>query len=140
MRRLTIDDHSAILDLWRAAGLPCKPRGRDSREMMALEMQRSVCAFFGLFDGERMLAVGIANFDGRRGWVNRVSVHPDSRGIGLGGRMIEACESFLYELGAVVICTLIEDVNGPSITTFQKAGYSCENSIRYFTKRQSPEA
>ncbi|MFQ5499873.1 MAG: GNAT family N-acetyltransferase, partial [Candidatus Zixiibacteriota bacterium] len=113
-RRLTIDDYDQIINLWLAAGLPFKPDGRDSRSMMREEMALTHCAFFGFFQGDSMLAVGIANYDGRRGWVNRVAVHPDHRGLGLAKQMIRACESFLMEQGAVVICALIEEENYPS--------------------------
>lgn len=139
IRRLSIADYEAIISLWGDAGLPCKPLGRDSREMMAKEMAMPQCAFFGLFDGERMLALGIANFDGRRGWVNRVAVDPDHRGRRLAAEIMRECEQFLREQGAVVMCALIEEINGPSITCFQNAGYVCEPPIRYFTKRRSAD-
>jgi hypothetical protein len=53
--------------------------------------------------------------------------------------LIEKAEEFLYGVGAKVICALIEDINYPSVSSFQKAGYNCENEIRYFTKRPGPE-
>jgi len=140
IRRLTIDDYNEIIRIWADAGLPYKPRGRDSSEMMAKEMQHPTSAFFGLFEDGRMIGVGIANFDGRRGWINRVATDPDHRGSGFAWLIIEACETFLREAGAVVICTLIEEMNTPSMACFEKAGYSCEEPIMYWTKRPSPDA
>ena len=140
IRLLTGDDHQRVIELWANAGLPYKPHGRDSREMMTAEMQLPQCAFFGLFEDDRMLAVGIANYDGRRGWINRVAVDPDYRGKNLAVVIIKACEDFLRDQGAVVICALIEEINYPSISCFQKNGYTLEDNIRYFTKRDSKEA
>lgn len=140
IRKLSIENFDEILRVWSFAGLPFKPRGRDSREMMAKEMVNPNCAFFGLFDGDKMVAVVIANFDGRRGWINRLAVDPDYRGQGLAKELIEQSEQFLKSVGAVVICALIEDINYPSISCFQSSGYSCEDEIKYFTKRPSPDA
>ncbi|HKK20740.1 MAG TPA: GNAT family N-acetyltransferase, partial [candidate division Zixibacteria bacterium] len=68
---------------------------------------------------------------------NRLAVDPDFRGLGLAGVLIEVCEKFLKDRGAVVISALIEDINYPSITTFRKAGYHCHDELRYFAKRES---
>jgi len=140
MRRLSIDDYEEIVNLWADAGLPFKPKGRDSRAMMAKELQQESVAYFGLYEENNLLAVGIANYDGRRGWINRVAVDPDKRGEGLAGMIIEECEKFMRARGAVVLTALIEDINEPSISCFQKAGYICDRSWLYFSKRESRES
>ena len=137
IRRLSIADYDDVIRLWSNAGLPFRPLGRDSRESMTKEMALPQCRFFGLFDGDTMLGVAIANYDGRRGWINRMAVHPDYRGRGLAGQLVRECESFLESQGAVVICGLIEEVNTPSMACFEKAGYECLSNIKYFAKRQS---
>lgn len=137
IRSLTIDDYDRMVRLWLDAGLTFRPKGRDSREMLEVEMSRDYCAFFGLFVEQRMVGVAIANWDGRRGWVNRVAVHPDFRGQRLASKLIDKCEEFLRECGALVICALIEDPNLPSMSAFEHAGYSCLDEIKYFSKRKS---
>jgi len=139
IRQLMADDYDDIIQLWADAGLPYKLLGRDSRERISFEMALDHCAFYGLFEDDRMLAVGIANFDGRRGWVNRVAVNPDFRGMNLAGEIIRECEEFLKGKGALVICGLIEDVNYPSISCFQNQGYECLQSILYYSKRESDD-
>lgn len=140
IKKLTIDHYDSIISVWKGTGLPYKPDGRDSRRMMAAEMSRDHCAYYGLFNSESMIGVGIANYDGRRGWINRVAVDPEFRGTGLAGLIIEAAEKFLRELGAVVICALIDEMNTPSMDCFEKSGFTCEPTMRYFTKRDSPES
>jgi len=140
IRRLTIDDYDDIIHVWSVAGLPIKPRGRESRDHMTDEFTDSHSAFLGLEREGQLIAVGIANYDGRKGWINRVAVDPDFRGEGICGQIIEACEEFLYEKGAQVIAALIEDINYPSISCFQRAGYSHLSEIKYFSKRPSSDA
>jgi GNAT superfamily N-acetyltransferase len=140
IKRLTIEDYDEIIRIWSDAGLSTRPCGRESKEVFAQELADPNCAVFGLHEEGRMLAVGIANFDGRRGWINRVAVDPDHRGRGLGGQMIRECERFLKDKGALVMAALIEDDNTPSMTCFEKEGYSCLPDIKYFSKYEFPEA
>lgn len=135
IRRLTIDDYEDMLRVWSVAGLPIKSNGRDSRTMLAAEISRDHCAAFGLFVGSQMVGVVIANCDGRRGWVNRLAVDPDYRGIGLATDLMEKCEEFFGQFGETVLCALIDELNYPSMALFEKAGYVCENEIKYWTKR-----
>ena len=68
IRILNALDYEKIINLWAEAGLPYKPQGRDSKEMLTKEMSLPQTAFFGIDDGsEKMIAMGISNFDGRRG-------------------------------------------------------------------------
>lgn len=138
LRDLTIDDYDQIICLWQDAGLEHRPQGRDSLEMMGKEMASPHCAFFGLFEEGRMVGVGIANWDGRRGWVNRVAIDPDQRGKRYASVIIKACEDFLRECGAVVICALIFELNTPSMSCFENEGYVCDSTFKYFSKRNSP--
>ena len=61
VRALTIDDYDGIIRVWLDAGLEYKPEGRDRRDMMAVEMDRDYCRFFGLFRDNQMIGVGIAH-------------------------------------------------------------------------------
>ena len=140
IKKLSIEDYNEIIRIWAIAGLPYKPKGRDSVEMISKEMQFAGCSYYGLYESGQFVGVAIANYDGRRGWVNRVAVDPDYRKKGYAGMLMDACQQFLESLGAIVICALIEDINYPSITTFNKAGYTAEKNILYFTKRQSDDA
>jgi len=140
IRQLSMDDYDEIIRVWLTAGLTFKPKGRDSRELVAIEMSKAHCAYYGLETESRLIGVGIANWDGRRGWVNRVAIDPDFRGQHLAGRLIDRCEEFLVEQGALVICALIEDVNTPSMSTFERSGYNCEDNFKYWVKRSSMDA
>ena len=139
IRRLTIDDYDDVIRIWSITGLPFKPNGRDSRKMMAAEMALQICAFFGLFVDDRMVGVVITQYDGRRGWINRLAIDPDYRAMGLAADLIDRCEEFLDSHGEVVICALIEEENAPSMSCFGKAGFRCEDTIKYWTKRPRPD-
>lgn len=140
LRRLTIADYDPMIALWLLAGLPFKPRGRDGIGPTTKLLNRPDAAAFGITHGAAIVACGIATYDGRRGWINRVAVHPDYRSRGLAGQIINACVSFLKEQGATVIGCQIEEENTPSMRAFEKAGFVCWPDIRYFSIRDSSEA
>lgn len=140
IRRLSVADYDEIVQVWLDAGLPYKPHGRERREILREEMMQPFCAFFGLYEDDRLIGVSIANWDGRRGWINRLAIDPDCRGRGLASKLIKECERFLEAQRAMVIAALIEEENLPSMAAFNKAGYVCMPEVKYFSKRKSKEA
>jgi len=88
-----------MVRIWSDAGLPYKPKGRESRESIAAEIEYAGAVFFGLFENDRMVGVAIANWDGRRGWLIVWRSDPDCRGRGLAGELIRVCEQFLEGQG-----------------------------------------
>ncbi len=135
IRRLTADDYDELVAFWQRSGLGYRPRGRDSREAIVKEIQRTETAFFGMFDGNKMIGSVIATTDGRRGWINRLTVDPDYRGRGLAAGLLSECEDFLHKLGLKVIAALIEDDNQGSFSAFKKSGYIYGPDIAYLSKR-----
>ena len=135
IRRLTIDDYDEMVRVWSISGLPFKPNGRERRDFIEREITHDCCAFFGMFDGDRMVGVTIAQYDGRRGWINRLAIDPDYRGQGFALELVRAGEEFLHQYGETLVCALIEEENGPSMSLFEKAGFVCLNEIKYWSKR-----
>ncbi len=137
--KLTIDDYDDLVRLWREAGLTYRPRGRDTRERIATEMQRADTAFIGIYEHDRLIGAGLATYDGRKGWINRIAVHPDFRGRGIAAQIVNECEVFLRSVAAEIISCLIEDFNKPSVQLFRKLGYVHGENVMYFSKRKSEE-
>ena len=135
IRRLTADDYDELIALWQRSGLGYRPRGRDTREAITKEIKRSETAFFGMFDGDKMIGSIIGSTDGRRGWINRLTVDPDYRGQGLAALLLKECEDFLHKLGLKVIAALIEGGNQGSFSAFKKSGYIYGPDIAYLSKR-----
>jgi GNAT superfamily N-acetyltransferase len=139
IRILNIVDFDDIIDLWARCGLKYRRHGRDSFEAISHQMARAETCFLGMHDCDRLIGVVIGSSDGRKGWINRLAVDPDYRGLGLAGKLIGECENYLHGLDLKVIAALIEDWNSPSIAAFTKAGYAFGEGILYFSRRSEPE-
>jgi N-acetylglutamate synthase len=137
-REMKLADYDDLIKLWIDAGLPYRPKGRDCREKMFKELENSNEAFLLAFQKEKLLGSILASHDGRKGWINRLAVHPDFRKLGLAKTLIEKAENFLHKQGIEIIGCLIEDWNEQSMQLFAEVGYKRFDDIIYFTKKKHP--
>ncbi len=136
---LGAQDYDAIRALWEEAGLPIKRGGRDSREQFTAQMARGCQTVLGVREGGRLIGVVVATHDGRKGWVNRLAVHPNYRRRGLARFLIARAEEALRAQGMQIVAALVEDWNEASLALFQKVGYVLHRDIYYLTKRESDD-
>jgi len=140
IRTLTIKDYTAMVELWNRAGLPFKPRGRDSKPMFKKQMEASPGFFIGAFHEDKLVGAVIGSYDGRlKGWINRLAVDPAYRGRGVAQQLISHVEQALEKRGTAIFCALIEVPNEESVRLFQKMGYVAHKEILYVTKRKNQE-
>ena len=140
IRTLTIEVYDAIVELWKQAGLPFKPKGRDSKQMMKKQMNAFPEFFIGAFHDEKLVGVVIGSYEERmKGWINRLAVDPKYRRKGIAQQLINTVEKALEKHGAAIFCALIEVPNEESIGMFQKMGYKAHKGILYISKRKSED-
>jgi ribosomal protein S18 acetylase RimI-like enzyme len=139
IRRLTSNDYQNLVHLWLKAGLPFKPKGRDSPESIAGQMKAYPDFFIGAFENGELIGAVIASSDARKGWINRLAVDPDYRRKGVAKTLIAEAEKALRQRGIKIFCALIEDSNVASKELFKKCGYVEHRDIIYFSKRDSED-
>jgi ribosomal protein S18 acetylase RimI-like enzyme len=139
IRRLTINDYKEMIKLWLTAKLRFKPKGRDSREAIAVQMKANPDFFLGAFEDNHLVGTVIISCDTRKGWINRLAVHPDHRHRGIAKALIAKSERTLRKHGIRIFCVLIEDYNAISKKLFKECGYVEHRDITYFSKRDSDE-
>lgn len=139
-RTLRIEDYEAVVKLWKRAGLPFKPRGRDSKRMIQGQMKAFLELFIGAFHEDKLVGVVIGSYDGRmKGWINRLAVDPAYRLRGIAQQLISRVEEALEKRGAAIFCAMVETPNEESVRLFQKMGYVTHKEILYVSKRKSQE-
>jgi hypothetical protein len=74
----TANDYRRMIALWEAAGLTHKPRGRDAQEAIERQIAGGTHTFIGAeTEAGELVGTVLATHDGRKGWINRLAVHPD---------------------------------------------------------------
>lgn len=138
-RHLTSASVQDVLSLWQAAGLPVKQSGRDHPDRLRQEITSYPRNFIGAFDRARLVGVVVATWDGRKGWINRLAVHPEYRRRRVGQALIAEAERELDQRGALIIAALIEPDNDASLKLFENCGFQEYPNIVYVSKRKGTD-
>jgi ribosomal protein S18 acetylase RimI-like enzyme len=87
----------------------------------------------GLFlvaaDRGKVVGSAMAGFDGHRGWVYYVAVHPDYRRRGIGTSLMTKAESALKVIGCPKLNLQIRSDNHPVQAFYESLGYAVEERI-----------
>ncbi len=138
LRHLTVDDYDAIIRLWKEAGLESVHlQGRDSHDAFAAQLaagQRVI----GLEDAGQLIGAVLVTHDTRKGWINRLAIHPDHRRKGYATELIAAAEQELRAIGFQIFAVLIEADNNTSQALFAREGYKAHDIV-YMSKRNSDD-
>ena len=139
IREFRLQDHDAVLDLWTSAGLPFRPHGRDARDRLTAELGRGQAVFLVADREGRVIGAVLGTHDGRKGWINRLAVAPESRRQGIARLLVREVEARLEALGLEITAALVETSNEASLQFFRAIGYVHDAYIEYLSRRRSPE-
>ena len=134
-RKLKPIEYEKLIKLWEKSKLPFKPNGRDSKENIIKQLNISTNGFIVAENNANIIGAIIASHNGRKGWINRLAVHPDYRKKGIAAALIKEAENFLQSEGIEIFAALIEGWNFQSKNLFEKNNYNEFEGIHYFTKR-----
>jgi len=79
----------------------------------------------GEIDGTIVASV-MAGYEGRRGWINLLAVHPDYRRHGFGREMMDAAHEQLTGLGCPKVNLQIRVWNADAMAFYERLGYSLD--------------
>lgn len=121
IRELTSADRAAATHLWEQAGLT-RPWNDP-----ALDFDRALAGptstVLGALDAGAVVGTAMVGNDGHRGWVYYLAVAPGHRQRGLGRRMMDAAERWLWASGAVKVQLMVRDDNHEALVFYERLGY-----------------
>ena len=136
-RRLRTSDYDAMIELFRVCGLEPRVQGRDSRPAIGAQLRAKQNRYVGAFDAGRLIGAVFGTHDTRKGWINRLAVHPDWRRRGIAVRLVRIAERGLREQGIRMFAALIEPGNAASEAVFRSLGYEIQ-PIVYARRKSRP--
>ena len=85
--------------------------------------------FFVAQESQRVLGTIMAGYDGHRGWIYAVAVHPDRKRTGIGSALLRHAEQALESLGCVKINVQTMEENVRAQAFYSASGYTVEKRI-----------
>jgi len=114
-------DQGPVIALWQQCGLT-RPHNDPQRDILRKLLVQGDLFLVG-FEGERLVATVMAGYDGHRGWLNYVAVHPDHRRQGYGREMVAAAERRLLALGCPKINLQVRGDNHQALDFYRRIGF-----------------
>jgi ribosomal protein S18 acetylase RimI-like enzyme len=112
IRQFLWADYDAVVAVWAAAGREPVPRAELNPEL-----------FLVAESDEQIVAVVMGTYDGRRGWILRLAVHPAHRRQGLATRLVGELEQRFTALGCPRVNLLVMPDNTDGLSFWQALGY-----------------
>lgn len=120
-------DHGEVLALWQCCALVV-PQNDPSKDIARKMRQDPEGFLIGAVDG-RVIGTIMGGYDGHRGWINYLAVHPNYRSAGIGKRLVHAVELRLRQLGCPKINLQVRSTNAQVVAFYQAVGFAQEPVI-----------
>ena len=121
------DEHDVIA-LWSLA-FPDDPPWNDPSEVIRRKLTVQRDLFLICLVGDALVGTVLAGFDGVRGWVHKLAVHPDYQRRGIATRLMSAAEERLAALGCSKLNLQVRASNAGTVDFYRRAGYAVEDRI-----------
>ena len=137
IRAFALADYEQVAALWQAAGLG--PRPSDTRDEVAKKLRRDPDLFLVACIGARIVGTVIGGWDGRRGWVYRMAVHPEYQRRGIGTALMRELETRFRDKRALAVNLIYSRENVAAVAFYRSLGYHGRDTEGIFGKDLRPE-
>jgi ribosomal protein S18 acetylase RimI-like enzyme len=127
IRPFHLSDESAVVELWQKCELvrPVNDPARDIRRKLSVNPELFL---LGTIDG-KVIASVMAGYEGHRGWINYLAVHPEHRLKGYGKQILAEAEKQLRVLGCPKINLQVRTANRTVLEFYQRIGYRLDDVV-----------
>ena len=126
-------DREQVLVLWQECDL-IHPKN-DPQKDLDRKKGFGEELFLVIEEREKIIGTVMGGYDGHRGIINYLGVHPSFRGQGLGKMLLQAVEQKLIDLGCPQVNLLVWSNNSEVLKFYKKTQYSEANDIVLLRKR-----
>ncbi|NMB54913.1 MAG: GNAT family N-acetyltransferase [Leptolinea sp.] len=133
------DDYQAVYAVWESAGKGIHIAASDSLEEIGKLVKKSPGLFFVAELEGRIIGTVMGGFDGRRGLIYHLAVHPEYQNKHIGSRLLLQVEEALYNIGCTKVYLFLVPENIQQAGFYRKLNYE-QMDVVPFTKylREQP--
>jgi ribosomal protein S18 acetylase RimI-like enzyme len=122
-------DEAGVVALWQACDLT-RP-WNDPHADIERKLADSPELFLVADEDGAITGSVMAGYDGHRGWINYLAVHPSRQGSGLGRALMHAAEERLAALGCAKINLQVREGNEVARAFYEAIGYRQDPVLSY---------
>jgi len=136
IRPFDTTDEDFVVELWSDCGLiaPWNNPYRDINRKLRIQPEMFLVAC----SDSQIIATVMAGYDGHRGWINYLAVHPKCQHAGIGKRMMYEAEIRLRAAGCPKINLQVRRKNTAVIEFYKRIGFKADDVIS-LGKRLEPD-
>ncbi len=121
-------DRDSVITLWQTV-FGYEAAHNEPSLSIAKKVATKDGMFFVAADEINIVGTVMAGYDGHRGWLYAVAVHPTQRRAGLGGKLIRFAEDALTAAGCMKINLQLLASNESTAAFYQSLGYTVEPRV-----------
>ncbi len=127
IRPFQAEDESSVVTLWHRCKLvvPWNDPHEDIQSKLAFQPE---LFFVGTID-DVVIATMMVGYEGHRGWINYLAVHPDYQGKGLGRQLVKHAEDVLRAIGCPKLNLQVRETNEDVIAFYERLGFTSDHVI-----------
>ena len=127
IRPFQTEDEASVVSLWQLCELTVPWNNPHKDIARKLKVQPELF-LVGMLDS-LLIATVMGGYDGHRGWINYLAVHPDFQGQGYAQQVMENVESEFRKRGCPKINLQIRSGNARVMTFYQKLGFTDDQAL-----------
>ena len=127
IRPFQTEDEASVVSLWQLCELTV-PWNNPYKDIARKLKVQPELFLVGMLDS-LLIATVMGGYDGHRGWINYLAVHPDFQGQGYAQQVMENVESELRKRGCPKINLQIRSGNARVIAFYQKLGFTDDQAL-----------
>ncbi|MEM7640314.1 MAG: GNAT family acetyltransferase [Pseudomonadota bacterium] len=128
IERFTESDRNGVIALWSIV-FPEEPVHNAPSDMISRKQGVQPDLFFVARQHGQVVGTVMAGYDGVRGWVHKLAVHPDLRRQGLASKLMQRAETALKASGCPKLNLQVRATNAGVVKFYESLGYAVEERV-----------
>ena len=127
IRPFQIRDEEFVVQLWIDCGLvvPWNDPHRDIQRKLQVQPEMFLVACLD----DQLIGTVMAGYDGHRGWINYLAVHPQHQRTGVATRLMDEAEALLRLAGCPKINLQVRGINAGVIEFYKGMGFKADDVV-----------